>query len=115
MKIATPAGAVNVSDTVLLVGAGLVVLLIGGGLWYVKRKASAAVSAVGDAAVSAGQYLKNEAVNVTSNKNIASLGLNQVLQSVGILETNNLTGKPNTLGSQAYEAQMALKNWLGIK
>lgn len=90
-------GGAEVSNTVLLVGGAVVIVLVFGALWYAKRKVSQAVTATAD-------YLKNDAVNVTSQNNIAAGTVNAVGQATGVFGTNDYTGKPNTFGSALEEA-----------
>lgn len=77
-------GPVAVSDKVFFIVLGSTLLLLVGGVWYVKYKAGKAV----------------EAVNPFNNKNVISTGVNSALAPA--LGKNELTGKDNTIGSALY-------------
>lgn len=101
--MATQIGPVAVSDKVMLYGGAAVIVLIVAGAWYAKRKVGEAVDATKEAVNATAAYIAKDAVNVTSQKNVANLVVNKTLQATGILGTNDITGKPNTIGSAVYE------------
>lgn len=79
MKNDLVVGALN-SDAAkyaVLAVAGLAVL------WYLKNKAAQAAGKVGDAAVATGNYLQNDAFRLTSDKNIATVGVTGIVDAVG--------------------------------
>lgn len=107
-------GPVQVSDKVLLIGGATVVVLVVGGLWYAKYKIGQAADAAGDAVTDAADYLAKDGVNITSGKNIPNKIVNGGLQAFGVTGTNDMTGKPNTIGSAAWEGVDTVKGWLGL-
>lgn len=101
--MATKIGPVEVSDKVALYGGAAVVVLLIAGVWYAKRKVGEAVDATTEAVNTVATYVAKDAVNVTSSKNVANVAVNKTLQATGVLGINDVTGKPNTIGSAIYE------------
>lgn len=97
-----PAG-IEVSNTVLLAGGAVALLLVVGVAWYAKNKISDAADAAADAAKSAASYVRNDAVDITSKKNLATTAVNTLGGALGIFGTNDFTGKDNTLGEGLEE------------
>lgn len=87
-------GPIVMSDKVALIVAVGGVLLLIGGIWYVKYKAGQVV----------------DAVTPWNNQNVINTTTNAVLAPA--LGTNKLTGKTNTIGSATYFAVDNTKKWL---
>lgn len=101
--VANRIGPVAVSDTVLLAGGAAAVVLVIGGAWYALRKLGQAKDKVVDTATAAADYVRNDAVDITSNKNIPATVVNAVGGALGLFGTNDYTGQDNTLGSGIEE------------
>lgn len=103
-------GPVGLSNKTLLITGGVALLLVGGLAWYAKYKIGQGLDAAGDAAKTVGNYIATDAVNVTSDKNVANVIVNKTLQATGVLGTNNMTGKVNTIGSAVYEGEQWVRS-----
>lgn len=106
-------GGAQLSDKTLLIGGAVVVVLALAALWYVKRQVDKAADAVGEAVTDTADYLRNDAVNITSEKNLVNTIATGTAQAFGILGTNDYTGQPNTIGSALEEAKRKGKDLFG--
>lgn len=88
-------GPVSVTNTVAMVGMGLVALAAIGGVWYV----ASVLGKVKDKAGEAADYLREDGLDVTSNKNLPTVLLNGTAKTLGLIdETNTVSGQANSIG-----------------